>query len=123
LDAIGISVFGHDFETLKGKKPPILAPLDTLLDTELSFWVLLINGLLPSLPTPTKTHDALKVLRDCIRGVGYNSLQRAKKEKEVDDMQGTKDRSILGTLSKPPRFLHGFEEMFRASYKFSCLGT
>lgn len=100
LDTIGISVFGHDFGTLKGQKPPILEPLHTFLDSQLSFMELMINGFLPFLPTPTKNQAALKDLRDCIRGVAFKSLERAKKEKEVDNIQGMRDRSIIGTLGK-----------------------
>lgn len=97
IDAIGLSVLGHDFGALAGKNPPILDPVNGLLDSEITFGALLLNTFLPFFPTPSKSQDALQGLRKATKDVTYQSLERLKKEREIMGDEAT-DKSILNTF-------------------------
>ena len=97
---MGLTLFGHDFGSLKGNKPAILESLQFFLKKEVSFFTLLLNGLMPFLMTFTKSNAYFEELRDCIRDVTKSSMERTKKEKEFENSQGFHDKSLLSILSE-----------------------
>lgn len=100
LDAIGMAGFSHDFESLKGKSPPVVAALDSFGDVNQdipTFIILVLGHIFPSLlvKVPTKRQMTMKSVSASIGSLAGGLIESARVEKD----QST-DRSIIGMLVK-----------------------
>lgn len=98
LDAIGMAGFSHDFESLKGKSPPVVAALDSFGDVNQdipTFIILVLGHIFPSLlvKVPTKRQMTMKSVSASIGSLAGGLIESARVEKD----QST-DRSIIGML-------------------------
>jgi hypothetical protein len=96
LDSIGMAGFSHDFESLKGKSPPVVAALDSfgsVNQSDLSLVLLFLSQLFPSLSgIPT---ERLTTLRNIVASINSFAGRIMESEKEADV---STDKSIIATL-------------------------
>jgi hypothetical protein len=101
LDAIGIAGFSHDFGSLKGKSPPVVAALEsfgivgTSMASKLIF--LVAETFPPIINIPTKRQRALRNMSASIGAFGSAIVQSARAGGETDV---SSNKSIIGTLGE-----------------------
>ncbi|KAF8224488.1 cytochrome P450 [Tricholoma matsutake] len=99
LDTIGIAGFSHDFGSLKGKSPPVVAAFDSfgsLNSSASSMMVLFLSQMIPSLANiPTERMGVIKNVVASINSFAGSLLESARVEKGTDVLT---DKSIIATL-------------------------
>ncbi|KAG5637283.1 hypothetical protein H0H81_005117, partial [Sphagnurus paluster] len=102
LDSIGAGGFSHDFGSLKGDISPVAAAFDSFSDVKpspmiiLSFLLASIVPLLNRIPNE-RTAGFIK-LRESVKAIANDLLERARLEKEANVSEGAADKSIIGSL-------------------------
>jgi hypothetical protein len=101
LDTIGLAGFSHDFESLKGKSPPVVAALDSFGSVKRSIPSILIilfaRIFPPILRIPTERLRTMRRINASISNVAKGLIESAQGEKGADV---SADRSIIGTLGR-----------------------
>ncbi|KAL0061277.1 hypothetical protein AAF712_011895 [Marasmius tenuissimus] len=99
LDTIGIAGFSHDFGSLDGKPSAVAAAFESLGQTpesKIGLLLFLLSFVFPALVNiPTKRNQLLLELRETMRGIADELLDRSRK----GDLGG-EEKSIIGLLIK-----------------------
>jgi hypothetical protein len=99
LDNIGQAGFSHNFRSLAGSNPPVLAALDSFgtikPNTSTVLIMLLSEAFPPILKIPTERTEIIKKIRSSISSIAGDLLEDARAQKEAGM---STDRSIIGTL-------------------------
>ena len=104
LDSIGIGGFSHDFGSLKGQAPPILAAFESLGSVKPSFAIMLsfvVGMIFPGLSTkiPNQRTRIMKSFGNGVRDIASELLDKATKEK-AEVGAGEVDKSVIGALGE-----------------------
>jgi hypothetical protein len=106
LDSIGIAGFSHDFGSLKGNSPPVVAALDALGSMNNSFSSMLVLALSqvfpPLINIPTPRLKKIKNICSSIGDVAGALIDSARVENEASRPA---DKSIIGTLGELKQLL------------------
>ena len=93
--------FSHDFESLKGKSPPVAAALDSFGSVKPSILTLLAyfsaRMFPPIIRIPTKRLRTMQHICASIGNVAKGLIESARNEKGAN---ASTDKSIIGTLGK-----------------------
>lgn len=108
MDNIGKAGFDYDFATLEGnhcEMADAYNALDIATHAGLTLVIAVLANIFPILQElPTKKFKLVKAVHDQMEGVARRLIEREGKNKELID-HNSKDRSIIGVLSKPLRCL------------------
>lgn len=105
MDNIGKAGFDYDFATLEGnlcEMADAYNALDIAAHAGLTLVIAVLANIFPILQElPTKKLKLVKAVHDQMEGVARRLIEREGKNKELVD-HNSKDRSIIGVLSKHP---------------------
>ncbi|KAG5651862.1 hypothetical protein H0H81_007142 [Sphagnurus paluster] len=104
LDSIGAGGFSHDFGSLKGHISPIAAAFHTFNNVKPSPTIIvwfLLTSVFPFLGRlPNEYTTGFVKLRESVRAIADELLERARLEKEANLSEGAADKSIIGSLAR-----------------------
>lgn len=105
LDTIGMAGFSHDFESLKGKSPPVVSALASFGGVQSSSPSVLIffsaRMFPPIFRIPTQRLRTIQRIVSSIGNVTTGLIESARDEKGAD---ASADKSIIGTLGRVDLF-------------------
>ncbi|KAG5651863.1 hypothetical protein H0H81_007143 [Sphagnurus paluster] len=104
LDTIGAGGFSHDFGSLKGRISPVAAAFDSFSDIKSSPIIILsflLRSVFPFLARiPSERTAGFAKLRESVKVIADDLLERARLEKEANVSGGAADKSIIGSLAR-----------------------
>ncbi|KAG5634681.1 hypothetical protein H0H81_001121 [Sphagnurus paluster] len=123
LDSIGAGGFSHDFGSLKGNISPVAAAFDSFGNVKPSPMIVLsflLASIIPFLGRiPNERTTGFIKLRESVKAIADDLLERARLEKEANVSEGAADKSIIGSLGDGPDSLSVRSETASASVHLS----